>query len=177
MIKTKRLNLREIRPNDLYHIHQLHSLPKVDQYNTMGVPENISVTENIVSEWLKNQEKSPRTEYILIAENLQGTFLGLVAIWAINAKFRSAEIWYKLHPDFWGQGFGTEAVSKLVEFGFSTLDLHRIEAGCAVENIASSKILEKVGMTREGTKRKALPIRGEWIDNYEYAILESDWRS
>lgn len=62
-----------------------------------------------------------------------------------------------------------------MDFGFNDLKLHRIEAGCAVENIASSKVLEKVGMTKEGMKRKKLPIRGEWKDNYLYAILEEDF--
>jgi [ribosomal protein S5]-alanine N-acetyltransferase len=56
-----------------------------------------------------------------------------------------------------------------------SLRLHRIEAGCAVENIPSIKVLEKAGMTREGLKRKKLPIRGEWKDNYFYAILEEDF--
>ena len=68
-----------------------------------------------------------------------------------------------------------EALNKLLDFGFNDMRLHRIEAGCAVENIASSKVLEKVGMTKEGMKRKKLPIRGEWKDNYFYAILEEDF--
>jgi len=52
--------------------------------------------------------------------------------------------------------------------------LHRIEAGVATQNLNSIKLLEKVGMTREGMYRKILPIRGEWVDNYSYAILEED---
>ena len=141
----------------------------------MGIPEDILVTEAMLAEWIKNQQEVPRTEYVLLVEDLKGIFIGVVAIWHINFKFKSAEIWYKLHPDYWGKGIGTEAAMALINFGFSTLNLHRIEAGCAVQNIASARILEKVGMTREGGKRKALPIRGEWIDNYEYAILEEDW--
>jgi ribosomal-protein-alanine N-acetyltransferase len=62
-----------------------------------------------------------------------------------------------------------------LEFGFIDLKLHRIEAGCAVENIASTKTLEKVGFVREGMKRKKLPIRGEWKDNYVYGILEEEF--
>lgn len=162
--------------SDLNKVHQLHALPKVDQYNTLGIPEDVSVTEAMLVEWIKNQQGVPRTEYILVVEDLQGIVIGVVAICHINFKFRSAEIWYKLHPDYWGKGFGTEAAKALIDFGFSTLNLHRIEAGCAVQNIASARILEKAGMTREGAKRQALPIRGEWIDNYEYAILEHDWR-
>jgi RimJ/RimL family protein N-acetyltransferase len=65
---------------------------------------------------------------------------------------------------------------RLINFGFNDLKLHRIEAGCAVENIGSLKVLEKVGIQREGHKRKVLPLKNGWSDNYEYAILETDER-
>jgi hypothetical protein len=55
--------------------------------------------------------------------------------------------------------------------------LHRIKAGCAVENIASIKVLEKVGMIREGRGRQLLPLKSSWSDNFQYAILETDSRS
>ncbi len=72
------------------------------------------------------------------------------------------QIIYKriIHLDHWRKGYTTEALTKLLDFGFNELKLHRIEAGCAIENIASNKVLEKVGMTKEGIKRKILPIRG-----------------
>jgi ribosomal-protein-alanine N-acetyltransferase len=57
------------------------------------------------------------------------------------------------------------------------LKLHRIEAGCAVGNFASIRVLEKVGMTNEGRKREILPIRGKWIDNYFYSILENEFKN
>jgi len=55
--------------------------------------------------------------------------------------------------------------------------LHKVEAGVATGNVKSIRVLEKVGMTREGLRRKILPIRGEWIDHYHYAIVESDKRN
>ncbi len=55
--------------------------------------------------------------------------------------------------------------------------LHKVEAGVAIGNIKSIRVLEKTGMTREGLRRKILPIRGEWVDNYHYAIVESDKRN
>jgi len=90
-------------------------------------------------------------------------------------KFRNAEIWIKIHPDYWNIGFGTEVINKIVHFGFNDLNLHRIEAGCATGNTASGRMLEKAGLLREGTKRKILPVRGEWLDAYSYAILEEDF--
>jgi RimJ/RimL family protein N-acetyltransferase len=89
-------------------------------------------------------------------------------------RFKMAEIWYNLMPAHWGRGFATEVARRLIRFGFETLRLHRIEAGVATGNKRSIKVLEKAGMTIEGIRRKILPIRGEWVDNYHYAILEDD---
>ena len=101
--------------------------------------------------------------------------MGLIALNIGKANYKTAEVWYKIHVDHWKKGYTTEALTKLLGFGFKDLKLHRIEAGCAVENISSIRVLEKVGMTKEGMKRKKLPIRGEWKDNYFYAILEEDF--
>lgn len=92
-----------------------------------------------------------------------------------KVNYKSAEVWFKIHKNHWRKGYTTEALASLLAFGFNNLKLHRIEAGCAVENIASGKTLEKAGFTREGLKRKKLPIRGEWKDNYFYGILEEDF--
>jgi RimJ/RimL family protein N-acetyltransferase len=81
-----------------------------------------------------------------------------------------------LHSAYWGKGFGTESLNTILDFGFKELNLHRIEAGCAVDNIASIKVLEKVGMIREGRKRQVLPLKSGWSDNFEYAIVETDKR-
>jgi len=89
--------------------------------------------------------------------------------------YKNAEIWFKLHSKYWNKGFATEAVNRVLHFSFIDLKLHRIEAGCAVENIASRRVLEKVGMIKEGHCRKLLPIRGQWVDNFEFAILDTDF--
>ena len=80
-------------------------------------------------------------------------------------------------PAFWGKGYATEVVKTIIKFGFENLKLHRIEAGVATENTRSIRVLEKAGMIREGSRRKILPIRGTWKDNYHYAILEDDIRN
>jgi RimJ/RimL family protein N-acetyltransferase len=89
--------------------------------------------------------------------------------------YKNAEVWYKIHKDFWGQGYATEAVKELLKFGFESLELHRIEAGCVVENIGSKKALEKAGFLYEGLKRKLLPIRAVWKYGYTFALLEEDY--
>jgi RimJ/RimL family protein N-acetyltransferase len=175
-IQTERLKLEELSLNDLNAIHHLHSLVQTDEFNTLGIPETIQVTELLLTNWVDQQSTTPRVSYIfairLIATN---QFVGLIALILGKPKYKIAEVWYKILPDYWRQGNATEALAKLLEFGFVNLGLHRIEAGTAIENIASVKVLEKAGMTREGIKRKILPIRGTWIDNYFYSILETDF--
>ena len=177
MLQTKRLNIRELQASDLNDIHTLHSLPETDAFNTLGIPENIYTTEQILSGWLYEKEKEQRNSYVLGLElSNNNQFIGLIAINLARPKYRKAEVWFKIHKDYWNNGYTTEALKMILKFGFTQLNLHRIEAGCAVGNIASAKVIEKAGMVREGMCRKDLPIRGEWMDSYSYAILEDDFK-
>ncbi|MBF9221355.1 GNAT family N-acetyltransferase [Hymenobacter ruricola] len=172
---TARLRLRELSQADLAPIHRLNSLPEVDEFNTLGIPDSLETTNQLLQGWLTQQLATPRVGYVFGVERLGSRdFMGLIALNFGKPTFKNAEVWYKLLPTHWGQGFATEALTELIQFGFRELHLHRIEAGCAVENAASIRVLEKVGMTREGRKRQVLPIRGNWVDNYSFAILETD---
>ena len=174
--QTERLTFRELTPAYLADIHQLHSLPQTDEFNTLGVPGSIETTSDLLTGWIDLQKAIPRKSYIFCIESIEtGRFIGLIALNFGKLNYRIAEVWYKIHPSYWNQGHATEALKKILEFGFNDLQLHRIEAGCAVENAASIKVLEKAGMIREGRKRKILPIRGQWVDNYFYAILDTDF--
>lgn len=175
-LKSTRLLLEELCPEDAAAIHELHSIPQVDRFNTLGIPSSFEVTEKLLATWLKLQAEAPRQSYILkITEADTNSFAGLIALSLGKPNFRMAEVWYKLHPNFWGKGYATEALRQFLSFGFNGLQLHRVEAGCAVENLASVRVLEKAKMQKEGCKRKVLPIRGEWVSNFEYAILEEDF--
>ena len=174
-LQTSRLRLRELTAADLDAVHRLHSLPEVDEFNTLGIPADVATTERLLAGWLAQQVATPRTAYVLGAQRLDSPeFVGLVALTLGKAAFRNGEVWYKLMPAHWGQGLATEALRALVRFGFDRLGLHRLEAGCAVENAASARVLEKAGLIREGHKRQVLPIRGAWVDNYFYAVLATD---
>jgi ribosomal-protein-alanine N-acetyltransferase len=175
--KTERLKLRELLLTDLENIHALHSLPETDQFNTLGIPETIEITKQLISDWLTLQDELPRKKFVFCAENNKNEFIGLIGLNIGRPAYKNAEVWFKLHPEYWNQGFATEIVNRILHFGFTDLKLHRIEAGCAVENIASKRVLEKVGMIQEGRCRKILPIRGQWMDNYEFAILENEFEN
>ncbi len=176
ILTSKRLNLRFIKKSDLPVIHKLQSIAEVDRYNTLGIPKNSVETVAVMTPLFKALEQARIIKYTF-AINIITTeqFIGLIALNLGKPKYRSAEIWYKLFPDYWRKGYATEALKSILDFGFSDLKLHRIEAGCAVDNLASVKVLENVGMSYEGRKRKTLPLKSGWSDNFEYGILESDY--
>jgi len=175
-MESERLVFKLIEEADLPNIHLLHSLPETDRYNTLGMPKDIDSTKKIIMPWIEQHSIDPITNYtIAIRTKDQDEFIGLLGLKLNSPKTKRAEIWYKIHKDYWSKGLGTEAVNGIIDFCFGKLDLHRVEAGCAVDNIASIKVLEKVGMIREGRKRKVLPLVTGWSDNFEYAILLEDW--
>jgi len=171
------LIFRLISISDLEAIHQLHKFPEVDRYNTLGIPKNIEETKSIIHSWVKDNEKKEIQNYTFAIElNSSKKFLGLFGLKLGSKKYQNAEVWFKIHPDFWGKGIATDSLNCILDFGFHTLKLHRIGGGCAVDNIASSKVMEKVGMIKEGRHRKILPLESGWSDNFEYAIIDTDIR-
>lgn len=174
---SNRLKLRLIDLPDLEEIHILHSLPETDQFNTLGMPANIDETKSVILKWIADNKMPDIRNYTFAVINNQSEkFTGLLGLKLWPEKNKRGEIWYKIHPDFWNKGIATEAANLILDFGFDTLNLHRIQAGCATENVGSIKVLEKVGMFREGRGRQILPLKSGWADNYEYSILESDDR-
>jgi ribosomal-protein-alanine N-acetyltransferase len=176
-LTSDRITLRLINPTDLGSIHKLHSLPETDEFNTLGIPENIQETQATIQGWIAENNVSDIKNYTFaIEDNQTKKFIGLFGLKLSSKKTQRGEIWYKIHSDYWRKGFATESTNLVLDYGFDTLNLHRIQAGCAVDNIGSIKVLEKVGMIREGRGRQLLPLKSGWSDNFEYSILETDPR-
>jgi RimJ/RimL family protein N-acetyltransferase len=174
---STRLKLRLIEFSDLNAIHALHSLPETDKYKTLGIPDDIKATKQIITPQIEDNQQQNIVNYTFAVEELNTKkFIGLLGFKLGSKKYNKAEVYYKLNVDYWGKGYATEALNLVLDFGFYNLKLHRIVAGCAIENIGSIKVLEKVGMKREGHARQTLPLKSGWSDNYEYAILETDER-
>ena len=176
-IITENLLLREITWDDLEDIHKLHSVPEVDEFNTLGIPGDIEETRELMHPGVEAKAANPQSAYTWrISSRNSGDFIGLAGFILSNDKFRLGEIYYKLLPAYWGQGYGTELAKNLIVVGFDKFHLHKVEAGVASGNQRSIRVLEKAGMIREGLRRKILPIRGDWKDGYLYAIVEDDKR-
>ena len=129
--------------------------------------------------------ESPRLERTLIVEHAGQTvgdlYLHAHDGWAQaevsrDGAMSEAEIGYVLDPAHGGQGFATEAVRALMEACFSQLGVHRVHASCIADNRASWRLMERVGMRREGHGvKEALHRTQGWVDGYHYAMLAAEW--
>jgi ribosomal-protein-alanine N-acetyltransferase len=94
---------------------------------------------------------------------------------AINPDTQTGTFGYVLRKDYWGRGLATEAARAVLRLGFECLDLRRIIADCFVLNPASQRVLEKLGMRREGHFLQSIRKAGAWHDVYLYALLREEW--
>ncbi len=176
-LESERLYIKEINWKDLENIFMLQTNPAVNKYSTFEIPDTINDTEKMIKPCIDDQKSIIRKQFCwaLISKS-EKSFLGLTGLNLSVDRFKSGEIYYELLPAFWEMGYATEAVKKVISFGFASLNLHRIEADVAIENQRSVKVLEKAGMIREGTGRKILPIHDCWKDSFFYAVIENDIR-
>ena len=177
ILTTERLRIAPVQENDIEAIFQLQSLEETAKFNTSGIPKDINETTLNVKNWMLESCKEKVTRYTFKVELIEeNQFIGLLGINLGKAHYKNAEIWFQYDSKYWNKGYATESVRKIIDFGFEDLKLHRIEAGCAIENYGSISVLEKVGMLREAHTRKLLPLKSGWSDNYGYAILSTDKR-
>mgnify|MGYP000327252877 CR=1 FL=1 len=173
---TERTKIRFIELSDIDAIHNLHSLPETDEYNTLGIPKSIEETKSIIESWIaENEVDTIRNYTFAIESNLDNNFIGLFGLKLGTEKYNRAEVWYKIHSAHWNKGFATEVLSRMINYGFDDLNLHRIQAGCAVENIGSIKVLEKVGFIREGRGRQILPLKSDLYVQFRNIICKNQF--
>src|SRR3954451_21434378 len=106
----------------------------------------------------------------------EGSFIGWSVLGRWNPDFRSASLGYCLSDAAWGQGYATEAASALLRWAFRTLDLNRVQAEADTRNVASARVLEKLGFVLEGRRREDCVVNGDVSDSRVYGLLRREWR-
>jgi len=180
-LKTPRLLLREFEEEDLLQVHEYLSDPEVFLYMIGGSADQQQSKESI-RKIIEARSEKPRLDYSLVVTlNEKGRVIGgsrvRVLDPTLNLVYRllgQAYIGFWLNRRFWGQGYGIEVAKALLSFGFDGLRLHRIFAWCDAENVSSARILDKIGMRREGVLVKNWMVRGNWRDAFLYAMLDSE---
>jgi RimJ/RimL family protein N-acetyltransferase len=176
-LRTARLEYRPYAESDLDFIHGLESNPVVMRYVSTFDPRDreqarASLTKKI-GETALRAEGDNLTPVVVLPET--GQPIGDVQLTWTSREHRQGEIGYIIHPDHTGNGYATEAAGLMLRLGFEGLGLHRIEGRLDARNQASARVLERLGMRREGCLEHARFVRGEWTDELIYAILEHEW--
>ena len=173
-LTSVRILLREMEERDFVDVHKYASQEKVCQYQPWG-PNTEQETVEFVKEVLEDAKKEPRSRFtyaVILQES--GEMIGAGELTIQDETNRVGEIGYILNPTYWGLGLATEAAKLLIEYGMNELKLHRMYATCDPRNTASSRVLEKVGMRKEGQLREHLLMKDGWRDSFLYSILEQE---
>ncbi len=174
-LDTSRLLLRAMRMSDAGDIYAYSSDPQVARHVLWEAHQSIHQTRAYIRYVLRQYRTgSPSTFCIVLKET--GCVIGTIGFMWISGENRSAEVGYSLSREYWNRGYMTEALSAVVRFGFETLHLNRIEAQHECDNPASGRVMEHVGMCREGTLRERLYNKSRYVDVELYAILKEDWQ-
>jgi [ribosomal protein S5]-alanine N-acetyltransferase len=141
--------------------------------HTSWGPNDYETTWSVLEQWLSEQERWHRRSIPLGIElRSERNLIGSTGFSSIEDG--AGVFGFVLHKRYWGFGIATEASQALVQFGFEQLALHRVVAECFVEQVASARIFQKLGMRREAHFRKNALKAGVWRDTYLYALLNEE---
>ena len=134
--------------------------------------------DGVAEAWIAGQLQEwaeSRRAVWAITRSDDGLLLGTIDLFFRLAR-RLAGTGYWVGREYWGQGVATEALGAVIEWGFDSIGLHRIEASHLARNPASGRVMEKAGMRFEGTQRESVMWRGRFEDMAHWAVLASDPR-
>ncbi len=174
MIHTSRLLIRQFKEQDYQQIFDTLSNPLIYRFEP-GEPITLEEAKEVAIKRSQNN--------IFWAVLLKSTdeLIGQLYFPQIEPnEFMTWELGFIFNPAFQNKGYATESSAELIRYGFEHWGIHRVMANCNPENIASWRVLEKIGMRREGTLRKNIFFRTDvkgnplWTDTFTYAILKEE---
>ncbi|MDQ3738066.1 MAG: GNAT family N-acetyltransferase [Actinomycetota bacterium] len=164
---TERLTLRPLRPDDAELFAAYRNHDDVARHQDWDIPFTIEAAQNFIAGQAQRGWPSPG-DWLQIAVEHEGRLAGDVgAGWSGNG--RRASIGYTLAPDRQGRGLATEAVAAVVDRLLAD-DVRRIDATLDPDNVASMRLLERLGFEYEGQQAGAALVRGEWLDDVLYGL-------
>lgn len=174
-LETDRLILRDHLTEDWRDIHEYAKEPDFSKYDFWG-PNSEADSIEYVKRSMDQQVHEPRYKFDLaVVERTSRRMIGGVGIRRDAESSSVANIGYGINPLFQKQGYATEAAAKLIEFGFSELNLQVIWATCDALNEASYRVMQNCGMKKVGHLIRHKELKGRWRDTYRYEITLSDY--
>jgi RimJ/RimL family protein N-acetyltransferase len=178
-LETERLLLRPFTVDDVDNLVLLDGDPEVMRYLSGGAPTPRDVIEReTLPRFFSYYERGERYGVWAAIEKTTGTFLGRFIFRPLqDTDPDEFDLGFRLRRSAWGKGYGTEGSLALIRKGFTELGVRRVTASAVEANVASNRVLEKVGLTRVGTYRSAHPERfgGEESEVVVYALTKEAW--
>jgi [ribosomal protein S5]-alanine N-acetyltransferase len=174
VLETARLHLRPLEMADAPAMLAYGSDPEIARMGMWPPLANLAESEADIQSVLEGYQAGEQWTWA-IEERGGATMIGRCDLLKYRRLHRNAEVGYTLARQVWGKGYATEALHALVQFAFSDLQLHRLEALVLDFNHASIRVLEKVGMQREGVKHEAYFADDHFVDLFCYGLLAQDY--
>ena len=172
-LETDRLILRGMRVSDAADMYEYARRPSVTEYLTWDPHTSEEQTREYLTYVGLRYRTGDFHDWSLVCKE-DGRMVGTCGFTSFNCMADSGEIGYVLNPAYQGRGLATEAVRRVLRFGFEELSLHRIEAHFIQGNHASLRLMERVGMTFEGYARDSMKIKGRYRTIGTCAILRGE---
>ena len=177
-LETERLRLRPFTDRDLDAVFEMERDPEVARY-LYWEPRTRDEARAALDRRVRmtSFDGEPAALRLAVVERDSGLVVGDISLSLRSREHRQGEIGFMFHPEHQGRGYATEAGRAVLALGFETFDLHRVFGSCDARNVASARLMERLGMRLEGTHRGVEFVKGTWCDERIYAILAEDWRS
>jgi RimJ/RimL family protein N-acetyltransferase len=175
VLHTARLRLRPFNDGDANALLALHSNAYVLRYWDSPPWNEPSRAEQFIAACRQIAEEGTGTR--LAVDHLSDeAFIGWCSLTRWNPVYRSASMGYCFDEAAWNHGYATEAARALLRWSFDELDLNRVQAETDTRNLASARVLEKLGFVREGTLREDCVVNGDVSDSWVYGLLRREWQ-
>jgi ribosomal-protein-alanine N-acetyltransferase len=175
ILETERLILRKMALDDAEAVFAYASDPEVSRYTLWEAHRSIEDSRAFLELEVSKRESGGEPDWGIVYKG-DHRLVGTCGIISWEPQHARAEIGYALSREYWGRGLMPEAARAMIRFGFERMSLNRIEARCIAENAASTRVMEKAGMTYEGTLRQRELIKGAYRDIEVYAVLREELR-
>ncbi len=176
---TPRFTLRPFRRRDVGPVHEavLASLSELSRYLPWAHDRySRSVTQQFIRESTAAWHEGRAYDFAIRRDSEPGHHVGNVSIWHVSRANGTGEVGYWVRTDETSRGVCTEAVARILRFGFEELGMHRIVVRIGVGNTGSERVAQKLGFRLEGTLRDEVKVGNEWIDHTIWGLLEHEWR-
>jgi [ribosomal protein S5]-alanine N-acetyltransferase len=169
-LKTSRLLLRRVRESDSKDMFEYTSNNDITKYLSWYPHSEIAQTEKYIAHLISEYVMKDRFAWAIEFSELN-KFIGIVRIFDVSLVNKRGELSYILNPAFQGRGIALEAIKTVIDFCFGEVGLNRIQAKCTPDNLPSERVIQKLGMSYEGTLKEFWLNKGNYTDAKLYALL------